>query len=210
MKTFQAVIRMAAILTSGLLTGCATVISGNSQEVSFVSNPEGATIAVDGRVLGKAPITMRLDRKSGQTLVFEKEGFKSVTMPMATTLNPWFAGNVLIGGALGTTTDASSGAIFKYSPSQYMVTLEPAGTTRLEGPIAKSQAQKVKEFIVVEYQNLQEDLRNGSGPRLSSLMTMLKITPEAQEDAITKIRVLSDEIKEIPVFADKVIDTYLE
>src|SRR5579884_1609629 len=131
-----------ATLALCLLTGCATIISGTSQEVSFVSNPEGATVAVSRRVLGKAPLTTRIDRKQGQTLVFEREGYKPLTMRLDTTINPWFWGNIVFGGLIGSTTDGISGGVYMYSPAQYMITLEPAGTSHLEGPVAKVKLKK--------------------------------------------------------------------
>ena len=36
--------------------GCATIVSGTTQEVSFQSNPEDAKVSVSGRVIGKTPL----------------------------------------------------------------------------------------------------------------------------------------------------------
>jgi hypothetical protein len=200
----------SAVVAICFLTGCATIMSGGSQEVSFVSNPEGATVTVGGRVLGKAPLTTRIDRKTGQTLSFEKEGYKALTMNLETTVNPWLFGNVICCGLLGSTTDLASGGFYKYAPSQYMVTLQPAETTPLEGPAAKSDAQKAKEFIVIGYGNLLNDLSVGEGSHLSSLLTMLEIPEEDRGEATQKIRTLSEEYKEIPEFADQVVNLYVK
>lgn len=208
METMRGFALAGAAAAICLLTGCATLISGGSQEVSFVSNPEGATVTVGERVLGKAPLTTRLDRKSGQTLNFEKEGYKPLTMELETTVNPWLFGNIICCGLLGSTTDAVSGGFYEYSPSQYLVTLQAAGTAPLEGPAAKSDAQKAKEFIVIGYGNLLNDLSAGEGSHLSSLFTMLDVPEENRGEAVQKIRALSEEYKEIPEFADQVIALY--
>lgn len=210
MGTMRVLMLTCAVAAVCLLPGCATLISGGSQEVSFTSNPEGAMVTVGGRVLGKAPLTTRLDRKSGQTLSFEKEGYKPLTMSLETTVNPFLWGNSFCCGLLGSTTDAVSGGFYEYSPSQYLVTLQPAGSAPLEGPAAKSDAQKAKEFIVVGYSNLLTDLSAGDGPHLSSLLMMLQIPDEKKGEAIQKICSLSEEYKEIPDFADKVIDSYMK
>lgn len=208
METLRGLTLAGAAVALWFLTGCASIISGGSQEVSFISNPEGATVTVGGRVLGKAPLTTRLDRKSGQTLNFEKEGYKPLTMSLETSVNPWLFGNIICCGLLGTTTDAASGGIYKYSPSQYMVTLQTEGATAVEGSPAKSDAQKTKEFIVMGYTNLLNDLSAGEGPHLSSLFTMLQMPEEKKEEAVQKIKSLSEEYKEIPQFADEVITLY--
>jgi hypothetical protein len=36
-----------------VMTGCATIIHGTHQDLSFQSNPDGATVTVGGRVIGK-------------------------------------------------------------------------------------------------------------------------------------------------------------
>src|SRR5260221_7059201 len=93
------------------LTGCATIMSGSSQDLSFNSSPDGATVTVGGRIIGKTPITTRLGKESGQTLVFEKDGYKSITMRLETSLDGWFWGNIVLGGVIGSTTDGITGAV---------------------------------------------------------------------------------------------------
>src|SRR3989338_382530 len=87
------------------LAGCASIISGRTQEVSFASNPEGVTVTVNGRILGKTPLTINLQRKSEQSLVFSKDGYKTLSMQFETSINGWFWGNILLGGLIGSTTD---------------------------------------------------------------------------------------------------------
>lgn len=192
------------------LAGCASIISGRNQEVSFASNPEGVTVAVNGRILGKTPLTVNLQKKSGQSLVFSKEGYKTLSMELETSVNGWFWGNIVLGGLIGSTTDGVTGSVYKYAPSQYMVTLEPDGTTRMDGKPALSDRQKAKEYIVVAYRSLIEEIiKNDKGEYVRSLLNILKI-PEAQQgDAITKIRALSEVYRDIPVFADRVVELFL-
>jgi len=64
-----------------LIGGCATIVSGTTQEVSFQSNPEGAKVTVSGRVIGKTPVTLQLKREKGQSLAFEKEGYEAHDVP---------------------------------------------------------------------------------------------------------------------------------
>ena len=43
-----------------IFTGCATVISGTSQEITFESSPSGATVYLDGERYGVTPFTLSL------------------------------------------------------------------------------------------------------------------------------------------------------
>jgi hypothetical protein len=188
------------------LTGCASIMSGTSQDLTFNSNPDDATVTVGGRVIGKTPITTRLTRESGQTLTFSRDGYKPITMRLETTLNGWFWGNVLLGGFFGSTTDGMSGALHEYSPSQYMVTLAQEGATALEEKPSLSNRQKTKEFVVVSYRELVKDLQMGKGPYLASLLDLLAVKPEEKPATITKLKALVTAYPDIPEFADRVTD----
>lgn len=199
-------ISVAVLFGSGFFSGCSTIVSGSTQSVSFTSNPEGATIEVDGRTLGKAPLTVTLKKRSGQRLSASLDGYKTVTLPLETRLNGWFWGNIVFGGGIGSTTDGMSGSMNEYSPSHYMITLPPAGTSAIEGKVRLSDEQKIKDFVVVGYRQILEDLRNGQGEYRDSLLSLLKIPKEAQVEATRKLKALADVYADIPEFADRVLD----
>src|SRR5947209_8372722 len=98
----------------GIATGCASIMHGGHQELTFNSNPDGATVTVGGRVIGKTPITTSLKKEPGQTLEFSKDGYKPLTMRLETSLDSWFWGNIVLGGFFGSTTDGISGAAHQY------------------------------------------------------------------------------------------------
>ncbi len=187
-----------------LLSGCATIITGSSQEMSFQSSPDEATVTVGDRVIGKTPITIRLDKKTGQAVTFTKDGYEPVTMPLSTQLEPWFFGNVVLGGLLGSTTDGVSGAINQYSPNQYMVTLQPLKLTGTERYTSQSDYEKIRQFIIVSYRDLVRDIRSGKGDYLTSLLTMKHVEKEKEVDALRKLRALSEIYdNDISTFADQ-------
>ena len=86
--------------------------------------PTGAEVYVDGVLLGVTPMSASVKRKKDATLTLKKEGYADRVMPMATTMNMTFLGNLVTGGLFGTTTDSATGAINKYEPGQFMVTLQ--------------------------------------------------------------------------------------
>lgn len=190
-------------------TGCASIIHGTSQEVSFNSNPEEVTVTINGKVIGKTPLTTSLKKKSGQTILFEKEGYKPISMQLETRMDSWFWGNIVLGGFIGSTTDGLSGAVNEYSPSQYMVTLSPASTSSIESPTSVSNRQRVKDFIVVGYKEIVSEVYQGQGQYLSSLFSLMNITADKQNEAVLKLQSLSEEYANIPDFADHVVSTFM-
>lgn len=192
-----------------MVSGCATIVSGSSDEVTFNSSPDGARVYVNGVAVGTTPTAVTLDRKTDQMLRFEKEGYKTYETKMKTTMNGWFFGNVLIGGLIGSTTDAASGAIHEYSPDQYMVALEPVDTNHINGVASRPHAERVREFIVSGYTSLLSDLSNGDGDHLDSLLSMLDVSDEDHDDVIRRLRALSEAHPEIPEFANEVVEHFV-
>ncbi|WP_353221673.1 PEGA domain-containing protein [Salinisphaera sp. C84B14] len=134
------------LLAASLSSGCATIASGTDQNVSFDSEPEGATVRVAGKVIGQTPVSARLDKKDDQTVSFEMDGYRTVSQSMTTKTDPWFFGNILIGGLFGSTTDFASGAVYEYSPDQYFVTLPPNDNAGV-----LDRKQSIERFVVVSY-----------------------------------------------------------
>lgn len=189
-----------------LSSGCASIVSGTTQEMSFQSNPDGALVTVNGREIGKTPLVVQLKRGHAKPLTFSKEGYKTVSMQMDRELNPWFWGSIVCGGLYGSTTDGLSGAMHKYAPSQYMVTLSPVGTASIENHTTLSDNQKIKDFVVVSYRELQSDISKGKGPYLASLQTLLRIGVAESDAFVKKVKALSEAYPTIPEFADRVSD----
>jgi hypothetical protein len=106
-----------------LLAGCATIFDGTTQTLTFDSTPSGAEVHLNGVIIGKTPFSTQVKRGKGNVLTFKKEGYEDRVLPMVTTMNLTFLGNLVTGGLFGTTTDSATGAINKYEPGQYMVSL---------------------------------------------------------------------------------------
>ena len=201
---------LTIIVCTALLGGCASIMHGTSQEMTFQSSPEEVTVTVSGRIIGKTPVTSRLDKKSGQSVAFSKDGYKPVTMELTTTLDPWFWGNIVLGGFIGSTTDGINGSVNQYSPSQYFVTLTPEGASRMENSTLNSPREKAREFIVGHYKNLMANVSQGGGEDFSALMGLLNIEKDQQADALRKIRALSEVFTDAPTFANQVTALYIK
>lgn len=210
---------------ASLLGGCATISSGTTQEMSFQSNPEDVVVTVtqrirdsntdsmwkdDVRILGKTPLTLQLDKAENQTVLFSKDGYKPLTMKLATTLDSWFWGNILLGGFFGSTTDSMTGAMYEYSPSQYFVALIPDTSSPIEAASLLDQREKAREFIVRRYTSLMADLSKKGGDDLSALLQLLQVDPAQEAEAQRKISALSQVYSDAAVFANHVADLYLK
>jgi hypothetical protein len=199
-------IRILMILLAIVSSGCATIIDGKNQSVSFDSEPKGATVIVNGRTLGVTPTTVQIEKVKGQSLKIEKEGFKVYETQLSTHLNSWFWGNIVIGGLLGSTTDGVTGAMYEYEPNQYYVTLVSASGGAVEKPIT----QKVKDYVVINYQSILSDLlKGGTGEYVKGLLSLLNITQEKEKsEAVHKIDSLANGYKDAVSFADAIIRNF--
>ncbi len=128
------------VVSSLMLTSCATIISGTTQNVSFNSNPSNASIFVDDFEVGKTPFQTKLERKSEHKVVIKLEGYKPYETKLTRTFNAWYLGNVIFGGLVGLIIDPISGAIYQLTPSQVNAQLQ-------QGTIAKTKSNDI--FIAV-------------------------------------------------------------
>jgi len=63
------------------LSSCATLFKGTSEEVNFGSNPSGAEVWIDGKMMGSTPINFKLASKISYTIEFKYQGqTKSVVL----------------------------------------------------------------------------------------------------------------------------------
>jgi len=131
-------------------------------------------------------------------------------MCLDTRMNGWFWGNIVIGGLFGSSTDGVSGAVYAYSPSQYLVTLEQTGGNGLGGRVLNSQAEKVREFIVVSYDNIISNLSKGEGPHLASLLNLLEVLNEEKNEAVKNLQTFSEKFTDVLGFAEQVIKFYIK
>ncbi|MDX1442259.1 MAG: PEGA domain-containing protein [Gammaproteobacteria bacterium] len=190
------------------VAGCATIVSGSSESITFNSSPEGATVYIDGTAVGTTPTTIEVDRSGNEVLRFEKEGYKPYETRLEKTVNGWFFGNVIIGGLIGSSTDISSGAMHQYAQKKYMVALEPISSNGLNGVTSRPKTERVREFIVTGYVALLKDIENGEGSHLESLLGMLEVEQENRQQAVERLRDLANTYDEIPLFADAVVEAF--
>jgi hypothetical protein len=136
MKMF-AVAVLAAM--GAALSGCATVIKGETQTVTVASPPAvGARCALFtadqyyGDLLTPGAITIPRSRQD-ITVACTRRGFKDASATVSSDFNFVTLGNAVIGGLIGVTVDATTGANDSY-PHEIEIPMEPAPRPAMTAP----------------------------------------------------------------------------
>jgi len=126
------------------LSGCASIISGKTQTMTFQSTPELSDITIlnrDGKKIhvGKAPVTVSLNRGAGffvperYTVIFEKDGYEKKEIKVTSSMNGWYIGNILFGGIIGLLIiDPATGAMYSLSTKDTNVVLNDLNKEKLQ------------------------------------------------------------------------------
>lgn len=104
--------------------GCATIINGTSQKIPVSSEPDKATVQVDGKAVYTTPVKLRLERRRDHELIFTKEGYQQQKVTVLHVLSEAVCGNILLGGVIGWGIDALNGCQYKLKPDRIHVKLE--------------------------------------------------------------------------------------
>lgn len=106
-----------------VLSSCATIITGTKQKVQVNSSPQGAKVEVDGIERGVTPLAVKLKKgNEGQTITLTLEGYETKSFEAETGFNTVAILNLF--GILGWGIDAATGALWKYDPKYYNITLQ--------------------------------------------------------------------------------------
>jgi hypothetical protein len=144
------------------LNGCASIITGTSQVVTFTSVPESASIEIKNRKgmkihTGQTPVTVSLKKGAGYfkpekyEITFSKAGYQTKTVEVTGTLSGWYLGNILFGGLIGILiVDPFTGAMFRLAPKDVNAVLEAQNL--------KDESNQKPTLAVVLAQDLPEEI----------------------------------------------------
>jgi len=104
-----------------LLTGCATVISGTKQAITFESSPSGASVYLDGERVGVTPFTDKLKKNKYSSFRIELDGYETVSRSIGKDVD--LIALLSIFWDLGT-TDLATGSAWKYDRNSYFIELQ--------------------------------------------------------------------------------------
>ena len=200
--------KFIALLFAGvLMSGCATILDGRSQVLTVSSNVDGAEVILvtssgSETVIGKTPYVGPVKRIKNGKLAVKKDGFKTIEIALTTDTNPYAFANLLsiYFSTTGTSTDYSTGALYKYAPESYMANLEPKTVA------SKQQFQKessMRIFALLNYDRICGDIAFGKGEYLNSIYEMYGAKNDADRSNILSfVKNVQANADSIPVFAN--------
>lgn len=127
---------LALVLAAATLlaqSGCVLVVQGTSQQVTFESDPPGASFTVAGQS-AVTPATLELPKDTYQ-IAFKRAGYEDASYELKRKFNYWFIGSIVM-GVIASTVDLATGAWKEFETTDVKVTLQPLPDTVQELPVA--------------------------------------------------------------------------
>lgn len=166
--------RLAAGLAPLLLSGCATIFTGTTDVLSFQANVPKVRLSIDGQYKGELPLTFVMSRNfvGGQQFIarFEREGYVTQEFRLTRQLN---AVAILDLTSIPTSggIDVLTGALMKFSPTEYHVQMLPAG--RSAGAPDFQRSVRATGYALVNHRAIQKDLARRGGEHLAAFAAAL-------------------------------------
>ena len=175
----------ASVSCIAYFIGCATIARGTSQTITINSNLSGASIELDGVPVGVTPFTGKIKKGKDKTLKVHKEGYiaQSFTLEREFDFLASLAGNILLGGTLGTTTDWATGAMWLYNPTTYFIQLQEDGQSYLD----YSNELAIRKFAMINHSQIALDAGKNGGEYTDALADLMK-TKMNKETAMSNIQ----------------------
>ncbi|MBX6331049.1 MAG: PEGA domain-containing protein [Gemmatimonadaceae bacterium] len=122
-----------AALAAALLTGCASIIHGTTEDIGFSSSPTAAKVLIDGQALGNTPLITKLSRKDNHIVRMELDGYQPFEATLTRSVSGWVWGNLVFGALPGLAIDAISGGLYKLTPEQVAAQMAKQGASVTRG-----------------------------------------------------------------------------
>lgn len=156
------------LLTAILLisASCGTLFSPNEDVLKFTSEPSGATVFLDGEMIGITPLEYPLDRNISQhEALIKLDKHQSQTIMIGKSLNPASIFNLT--SILSWATDLTSGNLIQYSPKAYFVDLNSKSVT--------STNLEFRKFILINHKFILNDLSKNNGEYLNQMLDLCSL-----------------------------------
>jgi predicted small secreted protein len=114
---------IALVACSTVLTACASIMHGTSQDVGISSSPTGASVTVDNMMKAQTPFVAKLSRKDNHVIHIAADGYAPADLTLTRSTSGWVWGNILFGGLIGLAVDAMTGGLYNLTPDQLTATL---------------------------------------------------------------------------------------
>jgi predicted small secreted protein len=118
MKMKKTILITNLLIAAFLLSGCATIFTGQYQDVTVTSEPPGATVSAGDGLSITTPGTFKLARNQCYTLTAEFPGAEPQQIELKRKVQGWFWGNILMVSGAGCAIDLTSGSAYKLVPGK--------------------------------------------------------------------------------------------
>lgn len=202
MRKLSITLLAAAGLSIG---GCATIMDGGDQDISFSSNPDNAVVSINGQQVGRTPVEVNWDRGSDDLEVeFSADDHETYRATIDSDLNMMFLGNIITGGPLGTTIDFVTGAMWEYSPGNYRAELAPMSAEKRED---WNNQMRVVKLALTNYAEFSADLQEGEGDYLDAVLAKIEAAEFDAEVGVAELQDLHAGAETPGQFADDLLAT---
>lgn len=114
---------LAAVIFPMLMTGCASLIKGNTDDITINSLERGTTLYVNGAARGNDSAFVTLDKGKSYSITAKKDGCTPVTAQTGESFDPTTLLGIFIDyGLISIPIDLISGSAWKIEPTSYTVT----------------------------------------------------------------------------------------
>ncbi|PAF45770.1 hypothetical protein [Helicobacter sp. 11S02629-2] len=140
------------VLVALVASGCATISNGTKQKVAITTSTGEKVVATIGSKKVTLPATIPLSRRSGaeiKVLHADNACYKDTSLNVAgkNKVSGWFFGNLIstAGVFFGSSTDASTGAMWSYTNPNFTVPVQRIDGCKVEAaPIAPAKGSTAK------------------------------------------------------------------
>ncbi len=120
----------ALIVSCFLFINCAAIFKGTSSKLDLSSEPDGASVYVNGNSWGKTPIKLKLESKKTYVLEFKKEGYETKTFNITNSVGAGWIILDILGGLFPIVIDAATGAWYDLDMDNINAILEQQAQTQ--------------------------------------------------------------------------------
>src|SRR6185369_17534785 len=116
------ILRCVVVLVAGMfMSGCASMFTEKTHNLSFKSKPDGAEVALGSRTC-VTPCVLQVTKGSDVPLqaIVTKPGYDSQNLFVERAFEPWFIANLVSPFGLGFIVDYATGSWAKYDHEYYV------------------------------------------------------------------------------------------
>ena len=179
------------------LSGCGTIFSGSTQDMSFDSNVKGVEIYIGGIKVCKTPCVYPLDKSSGSTIITaKKKGYEEQQQILKTKFNNFAILN--LSGWPSWIVDVATGGMWQYKQDGVYIDMEKASKNYAEAQTIK-QNMSIRRFALLNYPALKiEASKQKAGEYITALS---ELSGKEENRIINIINSHDNEIKLVHVLS---------